>query len=333
MSSSSQIILLGSKGSGKTAFIATLCGLSILFSTRYAFEWHLSPSGPWTANIYICRRQPTTLWDVKVAFCTIISTPLDLQNAIRRTQIAVFKPKASFEEALATDEASLCHFETQLTSRQSYCAMSTVHVYLQCPGFILSPMVFVDLPKHSDQLITHTVNDLVLHYIRPQHNIILATVPIAMPKPCKYLCGLLNVEDPQRIRTLVVLTGTRFTGYIKPWLEVLQRIRARPCLHFAIHERDPSDSLAGSTNALDFRQLEMAFFATTAPWSAMQEQQFLGVSKVARALVKLSLEIHAVNQLTPIDFPGAYISSGENEISVGAIVVGIFLLFFLSTQL
>jgi len=150
---------------GKTAFIGTLCGvrildnvlshryntsvfqLSIPFSTRYAIEWHLSPVGPWTANIYICRRLPTTLCDVKVAFCTNVSTPLDLENAIRRTQIAVFKPNASFEDALATDEAALCHFESQIMSRQFYCAMSTVHVYLQCPGFILSPMVFVDLPS------------------------------------------------------------------------------------------------------------------------------------------------------------------------------------------
>lgn len=122
--------------------------LSIPFPTRYAIEWHLSPLGPWLANVYISRQQPRVYRGAKiVAFCINVLTPLDLENVIRRTQIVVFDPMISFQDALNTDEASLRHFETQLASRQSYCAMSTIHVYLQCPGFIPSPMVFVDLPS------------------------------------------------------------------------------------------------------------------------------------------------------------------------------------------
>lgn len=77
---------------------------------------------------------------------------------------------------------------------------------------------------------------------------------------------------------------------------MLEGSQAQPCPHFAIHERDPPNSLAGSINAVDFRQLEMAFFATTVPWSAMQAKQSLGVSKVARALIKLSLHTYTMNQ-------------------------------------
>lgn len=39
--------------------------------------------------------------------------------------------------------------------------------------------LLIGLIEHSGQLVFHTVNDLVLRYIRPQNNIILPTVPIA----------------------------------------------------------------------------------------------------------------------------------------------------------
>ncbi|TFK21928.1 hypothetical protein FA15DRAFT_597001 [Coprinopsis marcescibilis] len=276
-----QIAVIGAQSAGKSSLIESISGITLPRAagtcTRCPTECQLSHSNSkWRCDVSLqfntdSKGQP--LGQVRrETFGPTIYDKAEVEDRIRRAQLAVLNPNRASKQFLEGDESEL-KFDDTLSFSQNF-------VSLKISGRGVADLSFVDLPGliasvstgrgHSNDIAL--VESLVTTYIKRPSCIILLTVACETDFENQGAHRLTKLHDPQGKRTVGVLTKPDRipTGEEYNWLPFIRNEREALEHNWYCVKQPSSNDIKNNVTWEEARQRENDFFSSTAPWSELE---------------------------------------------------------------
>ncbi|KAG7091489.1 hypothetical protein E1B28_010520 [Marasmius oreades] len=289
-----RIAVIGNQSAGKSSLIEAISGITLPRAsgtcTRCPTECRLmnSQNGPWKCVVFL-----RTLYDASgqllrqaknEAFGSPIYNKAEVEDRIRRAQVAILNPKISHAEILEGDVDSYVGSNT----------FSANCVALEISGPDVADLSFCDLPglirstRDGNSRDIELVERMVESYIKKPSCIILLTVSCETDHMNQGALHLAKKFDPNGERTVGVLTKPDRIdqGDENAWLGFIRG--EEQCLHnhwFCVKQPSTSELNKGVTWA-EARKRESDFFSMTAPWCDLDAmyQKYLRTSNLVDRL-------------------------------------------------
>ncbi|KAF9476669.1 hypothetical protein BDN70DRAFT_950426, partial [Pholiota conissans] len=282
-----QIAVIGSQSSGKSSLIESISGIRLPRAagtcTRCPMECRLSRNDePWQCIVSLHFTTDSDGQPLGQArnerFGPIIYDKNEIEERIRRAQLAILTPKTSAKKFLSGDT----------NKRSTQLSFSLNAVTLQISGPDVADLSFCDLPgliasvsssDGSGKDDIALVENLVTTYIKKPSCIILLTVACETDFENQGAHRLAKKYDPEGKRTIGVLTKPDRipAGEESSWLPFI-RNEKEPLENNWFCVKQPSSSdLKLKLSWSEARKMEKNFFASKAPWCDLERnyQQYL----------------------------------------------------------
>ncbi|GJJ07912.1 hypothetical protein Clacol_002118 [Clathrus columnatus] len=310
------IVVIGSQSAGKSSLIESISGINLPRSagtcTRCPTECRLirvSDSEPWecTVSLRFLTDQYGTLLDAarNIKFGNIIKNPQDVEEQLRRAQLAILNPSVPFavflegNGQLTNSESGSLNFSSNIVCVEIKSPDVTDLSFCDLPGLIAS---VADGGRDED---VDEVRELVSSYIQKESCIILLTVtceelsslPVDFETQGAY--RLAKKYDPQGIRTIGVLTKPDRVpeGNMdhSRWLRLIQN-KSSPLVNgwFCVKQLSSVQLQKGYTFE-ESRRICEVFFKETHPWNTLDAfcQKRLGTKAVTAKLNEFLMSVIA----------------------------------------
>ncbi|TFK21930.1 hypothetical protein FA15DRAFT_644882 [Coprinopsis marcescibilis] len=313
-----QIAVIGSQSAGKSSLIESISGITLPRAagtcTRCPTECQLSHSNtPWKCEVslrFITDGKGQLLGQArKTSFGGVIYNKSEVEERIRRAQLAILNPNKPAKQFLEGDDAEL-HFDDSLSFSSNF-------VSLKISGIGIADLSFVDLPGliasvssgrgHSNDIAL--VESLVTSYIKKPSCLILLTVACETDFENQGAHRLAKQHDPLGKRTIGVLTKPDRipTGEESNWLPFIRNEKESLENNWYCVKQPSSSDLKNNITWEGARRREDEFFSMTSPWCELEAyyQKYMRTSNlvdrlssilsdlIAKRLPKLHEELHA----------------------------------------
>ncbi|CCM06033.1 uncharacterized protein FIBRA_08279 [Fibroporia radiculosa] len=274
--------VIGSQSAGKSSLIESISGITLPRAsgtcTRCPTECRLSSStDPWSCTVslrFMTDALGQTIPVRNVAFGEMIYEKSQVEERIRRAQLAILNPSTSPLHYLNTDDG-------EEDDREVTFSTNCVCLHISGPG--VADLSFVDLPGLIASVgiggnpgDIELVKNLVTQYIQRDSCIILLTIACETDFENQGAHHLAQKYDPEGKRTIGVLTKPDRiqVGDEDRWIKLLKNEFPTLTLAngwFSVKQPD-SRALASGITWSEARCQEHEFFANTAPWSGLPIQ-------------------------------------------------------------
>ncbi|GJJ07887.1 hypothetical protein Clacol_002093 [Clathrus columnatus] len=299
------IVVIGSQSAGKSSLIESISGINLPRSagtcTRCPTECRLirAPSSEeWecTVSLRFLTDQDGTLLDAarNVKFGNIIKNPRDVEERLRRAQLAILNPSVPFEVFLEGNG--------QLT--KSSLNFSNNIVCLEIKGPDVTDLSFCDLPGLIASVAdggrdedVDEVQELVASYIQKESCIILLTVTCEVDFETQGAYRLARKYDPEGVRTIGVLTKPDRIPEGKldhaRWLRLIGNENSPLVNGWYCVKQLSSVQLDGRYTFEESRRICENFFKETHPWNTLDafSQKRLGTKAVTLKLNEFLMDV------------------------------------------
>ncbi|KAF8323493.1 P-loop containing nucleoside triphosphate hydrolase protein [Cantharellus anzutake] len=302
-----QICVLGSQSVGKSSLIESISGVALPRAsgtcTRCPTECILirssDPREPWQCEVSLrfqvdSRGHPLPLVR-NIPFGPLITNPADVEDRIRRAQIAVLNPDLDSVDF----PTSFLHGDIPETRTVSF---SPNCISLKVRGPDIVDLSFVDLPgiiatigRNGQQSDMDNVKNLADRYIANPQSIVLLAVTCETDFENQGAWEIAKAHDPDHTRTIGVLTKPDRIekGNQAKWLDLLKN--QKELLQegwFCVKLPGPED-LQRRIGRSEARQLERDFFQRE-PWASLQDMRLrLSVESLIERLSEILSDVIA----------------------------------------
>ncbi|KAI0041017.1 hypothetical protein FA95DRAFT_1611344 [Auriscalpium vulgare] len=272
-----RVVVIGNQSAGKSSVVEAISGINVpRDSGLFRIRWEYDSDD---------QRRPKV---IQVPFGDVITDKGDVELALRRAQFAVLNEAVDAQTVLGM---SAEHLRAGIRGSQAR-AFSRNVVCVDLEGPELTDLSFIDLPgliQNEEDRLVKLVESLVVDHIKG-NTLILVTVPMSDDLENQKALTLARQADPDGKRTIArcYLKGLQVSRF---WLEVIEG-RKRPLLHGYYCTRQPDDDEreAGITPP-EARQIEMAYFEATEPWSRSTHKNRFGIKNLSNMLSPLLAQI------------------------------------------
>ncbi|CAE6452553.1 unnamed protein product [Rhizoctonia solani] len=336
-----QICVVGSQSAGKSSLIESISGIKLPRATgtctRCPTECRLKYSeDPWTCTVHLRFLKDASGNDINpirnVQFGSIITRKTDVEDRLRRAQLAILNP--------GVDSALYLRDPVPRPSSAAV-AFSENFVSVEISGPDVTDLSFCDLPgiianvrEGSDEADIELVKRLVTSYIKKESCIILLTVTCETDFENQGARSLAKQHDPDGKRTIGVLTKPdriergeeqKWLAFIRGETEVLSKG------WFCVKQPSPSE-LEEKLSWSEARQREQEFFSTGHPWAtqSLPVRQHFGTARLTTRLSEILSDliqnrmpslIQEIQRLTQSTVEGLRALPGEvSEDPAGAVL-------------
>ncbi|KAG8683246.1 hypothetical protein FRC11_013789, partial [Ceratobasidium sp. 423] len=293
-----QICVVGSQSAGKSSLIESISGIKLPRATgtctRCPTECRLKYSEePWTCTVHLRFLKDASGNDINpvrnVQFGEIITRKADVEDRLRRAQLAILNPAVESTRYLR---------DPLPRPNSTVVAFSENFVSVEISGPDVTDLSFCDLPgiianvrEGSDESDIELVKRLVTSYIRKESCIILLTVTCETDFENQGARSLAKQHDPDGKRTIGVLTKPdriergeeqKWLAFIRGETEVLSKG------WFCVKQPSPSE-LEERLSWSEARQREHEFFSTLHPWAtqSLPVRQHFGTARLTTRLSEI----------------------------------------------
>ena len=294
------IIVCGNQSAGKSSLIESITRVPLPRSdgtcTRCPIECCLSETAEkWRCMVSIryefddetgARLEEPT----KVDFGGVIGSISDVEERVRRAQIAVLNPR------LAPDTVLLSHDLTQITNELKF---TENVVCLSIEGPNVGNLTLVDLPgliqcaEDDEKRFIDMIKKMVKRYMDYEANIIVEAITCKDDLENQVVHMLAKEADPAGRRTIGVLTkpDTIEEGCHAPWIRLL-RNETRSLTHGYFIVKNPAQAELLAGIQFDQARVAEAKFFKTLPWLDEKScQSKYGVDNLKDYLCKVLTEM------------------------------------------
>ncbi|KAF9479395.1 hypothetical protein BDN70DRAFT_878878 [Pholiota conissans] len=292
-----QIAVIGSQSAGKSSLIEAISGITLPRAagtcTRCPTECRLSRSDdPWQCIVslrFITDADGQPLGQARnERFGSIIHNKSEVEERIRRAQLAILNPKVPAKTFL-DDDTSDRPGDAQLS-------FSLNAVTLQISGPDVADLSFCDLPgliasvssNRGSNNDIQLVQSLVTAYIKKPSCIILLTVACETDFENQGAHRLAKQFDPDGKRTIGVLTKPDRipVGEENNWLPFIRNEKETLENNWYSVKQPSSNDLKSNPTWADARKMENDFFSSKAPWCDLDSiyQKYLRTSNLVDRL-------------------------------------------------
>ncbi|KAG8755211.1 hypothetical protein FRC14_004253 [Serendipita sp. 396] len=280
------IAVIGSQSVGKSSLIESISGITLPRATgtctRCPIECRLSRvDREWSCEVYLLIARELR----EVKFGDVIKDKRDVEDRIRRAQLAVLNPS---KDPLKVLDGTAAMGSNELS-------FSTDVVSVRISGRNVDDLSFVDLPgiivsvrdgnKDSD---IDDVRNLVTGVIKKPSCLILLVISCESDIENQGARRLAKQLDPTGDRTIPVLTKPDriAAGSYRSWLDLLENKEERFKHGWYCVKQADQEQLEGGITWEDARKNERSFFDKKAPWSQLDERirSRLGTPALTNAL-------------------------------------------------
>lgn len=290
-----QIAVVGSQSVGKSSLIESMSTITLPRAsgtcTRCPIECRLSkrPSEEWSCEVYL-RRLTGGLGEQR--FGPTIKAKADVQERIRRAQMAILNPSISSEEFLK----SLCP-----TPANNEVSFSKDLVSVRISGKDVDDLSFVDLPgiiasvrSGGREADIAEVKELVQDFVKKPSCLILLVVSCDTDLENQGAHQLARQVDPHGDRTIPVLTKPDriAVGEHENWIRFLENKTERFKHGWYCVKQSDQQQLNEGTTREQARENEISFFKAS-PWVGLSEpiKRHLGTRFLSPALGNILFEL------------------------------------------
>ncbi|KAJ3576514.1 hypothetical protein NP233_g376 [Leucocoprinus birnbaumii] len=275
-----RIAVVGSQSAGKSSLIESISGITLPRAsgtcTRCPTECRLSYSpAPWkcTVSLYISTDPSgNPLGQAKnVAFGKPIYDKAEVEDRIRRAQLAILNPGRQPSDFLTNDDPTL--------SQGNALSFSKNRVSLAISGPNVADLSFVDLPgliasvrEGGNVNDIKLVESLVTTFISKSNCIILLTVACETDFENQGAFSLAKQFDPDGQRTIGVLTKPDRIdpGDEQKWISFIRNEKEQLKNNWFCVKQPSSRELTENWTWEQARQKEDEFFSGTSPWNELE---------------------------------------------------------------
>ncbi|KIK58162.1 hypothetical protein GYMLUDRAFT_45362 [Collybiopsis luxurians FD-317 M1] len=323
-----RITVIGNQSAGKSSVVEALSGITVPRDsgtcTRCPLECRLvASSRPWSCQISIRNEFDHSghrLREVsEVHFGGLITDKSQVELALRRAQFSVLNPEVPQSVILG---ASAQKLKEMATEKSIPFSQNVVCVDIKGPE--LTDLSFIDLPgliQNADPEVVKLVEDMVVSYIKG-NCLILVAVPMTDDLENQKALRLANQEDRDGRRTIGVLTKPDMidhgsTKVTAQWIDVIEdRTPKHHLTHGYYCTRHPNDDKRGEgIDSKHAREIEEAYFKTTAPWSTSLLPGRFGTRNLVMTLSRLLVQIIGDNLSKIRDDTSKQLSLCREELS------------------
>ncbi|PVF98611.1 hypothetical protein CPB86DRAFT_784651 [Serendipita vermifera] len=290
-----QIAVVGSQSVGKSSLIESMSTITLPRSsgtcTRCPIECRLSkrPNEDWSCEVYL-RRLTSGLGEER--FGPTITAKSDVQERIRRAQLAILNPSIASAEFLK----DLCP-----TPASNEVSFSKDLVSVRISGKDVDDLSFVDLPgiiaavrSGGRDADIAEVKELVLDFIKKPSCLILLVVSCEMDLENQGAHQLARRVDPQGLRTIPVLTKPDriAVGEHESWIKFLENKTEKFKHGWYCVKQSNQEQLNQGVTREQARENEVNFFKET-PWIGLSEpiKRRLGTRFLSPALGNILFDL------------------------------------------
>ncbi|KIM31731.1 hypothetical protein M408DRAFT_20955 [Serendipita vermifera MAFF 305830] len=284
-----QIAVVGSQSVGKSSLIESISGITLPRAkgtcTRCPIECRLSRStSSWSCEVYLRVARQVA----EIPFGSVITTKADVEDRIRRAQLAILNPSRPASDFLS----DLGRSDVETKNEVSF---SNDLISVRISGKEVDDLSFVDLPgiiasvrdggKEAD---IEQVRNLVMNFIKKPSCLILLVVSCETDIENQGARRLAKQVDRSGKRTIPVLTKPDriAIGEHSNWLRLLSNEQERFKHGWHCVKQSDQQQLDSGISWNDARQNEIDFFTGTEPWSTLDEsiKSRLGTQHLTGAL-------------------------------------------------
>ncbi|KAF9020048.1 P-loop containing nucleoside triphosphate hydrolase protein [Hymenopellis radicata] len=290
-----RIAVIGNQSAGKSSLVEAIADIKVPRAagtcTRCPMEFRLSYSeSAWCSQISLRFEKSKTVPNVlEQKFGPIIHSKNELEDMLRRAQMAVLNPSTSTAQFETADLKHKSMLENELS-------FSPNVVCVDVSGPDVPDLSFIDLPglvSNEERDVIDLVRNLILDHITG-NALILLTITMRDDIQNQSAALLAKEVDPQGLRTVGVLTkpDTLQPGEESGWLDILHGRKHR--LHhgyFVTKQPGPEELLENLAHA-EARKREASYFTSTLPWRTVLQttKSRVGVPNLTTQLSKLLTE-------------------------------------------
>ncbi|KAG8813026.1 hypothetical protein FRC19_002720 [Serendipita sp. 401] len=287
------IAVIGSQSVGKSSLIESISGITLPRATgtctRCPIECRLSRvDREWSCEVYLLIARELR----EVKFGDVVKDKSDVEDRIRRAQLAVLNPS---KDPLKVLDGTAAIGSNELS-------FSTDVVSVRISGRNVDDLSFVDLPgifisvrygdKDSD---IDDVRNLVTGFIKKPSCLILLVISCESDIENQSARRLAKQLDPTGDRTIPVLTKPDriAAGSYRSWLALLENKEERFKHGWYCVKQANLEQLEGGITWEDARKNERSFFDKKAPWSQLDERirLRLGTSALTNAVHNILFDL------------------------------------------
>ncbi|KAG8847752.1 hypothetical protein FRC20_002688 [Serendipita sp. 405] len=282
------IAVIGSQSVGKSSLIESISGITLPRATgtctRCPIEFCLSRvDREWSCKVYLLIARELR----EVKFGDVIKDKADVEDRIRRAQLAVLNP--------SKDSLKVLDGTTAIGSNEL--SFSTDIVSVRISGRNVDDLSFVDLPgiivsvrdgdKDSD--IDYICN-LVTGFIKKPSCLILLVISCESDIENQSARRLAKQLDPIAVLTKPDCIAA---GSSRSWLDLLENKEERFKHGWYCVKQANQEQLEGGITWEDARKNESSFFDKTQPWSQLDERTRLrlGTSALTNAVHNILFDL------------------------------------------
>ncbi|KIM31730.1 hypothetical protein M408DRAFT_237585 [Serendipita vermifera MAFF 305830] len=286
-----QIAVVGSQSVGKSSLIESISGITLPRAkgtcTRCPIECRLSRStSSWYCEVYL--RVSRQL--AEIPFGSVITTKSDVEDRIRRAQLAILNPSKPASDFLG----DLGRADIEANNEISF---SSDLISVRISGKEVDDLSFVDLPgiiasvrEGGKEADIEQVKALVMNFIKKPSCLILLVVSCEtdienqgarrLAKQVDH-SGKRTIRKPssfilyrwfKKLRIAVLTKPDRIAvGEHSNWLRLLSNEQERFKHGWHCVKQSDQQQLDGGISWGDARQNEIDFFSGTEPWSTLDE--------------------------------------------------------------
>jgi len=234
-----RIAVIGNQSAGKSSVVEAISGITVPRAsgtcTRCPMECRLTNSPqPWQCQVLLRHERdqhgsPVEGKSKEEKFGPLLTDESELEDMLRRAQLAILNPSVSASEFEDFDTSTLAHGGTFPGSAGQLQFSSNV-VCLDISGPDVTDLSFIDLPgiisnvaPGQDRSMIDVVRNMTRDHIKG-NTLILLTITMRDDIDNQGAADLAHTEDPQGLRTIGVLTkpDTIQKGEEHAWLGILE---------------------------------------------------------------------------------------------------------------
>lgn len=300
-----KIAVIGNQSAGKSSLVEAISGITVPRApgkacTRCPMECRLSNSdGPWQCQILLRRefdKNGERIHSVEEErFGPVLYDKAELEEMIRRAQLAILNPGALKESFETLDTTSLRRGEKpdilagQLQFSRDVICLDIADSDLPNLSFIDLPGIISAVEEGEDERNIDAVRGMVEDHIQGK-TLILLTINMRDDTSNQGAVRLARLADEAGDRTIGVLTKADLIqeGEEDGWLAILEGSSHSLRHGYFITKHPSPKELENKISHSEARELEAKFFRTQDPWRKRQDlQSRMGTPRLTKELSNL----------------------------------------------